>query len=106
MALLEAAVRQQKMIAIDIDLSGMPASKNAEGSTKGYFAGKKNIYGRQLARVVFPATSEIVAEALYPGNTLSMEVFKQMVAKTEERLHLETKAQRSLIRLRLDGGIG
>ena len=105
-ALLEAAVRQQKMIAIDIDLSGMPASKNAEGSTKGYFAGKKNIYGRQLARVVFPATSEIVAEVLYPGNTLSMEVFKQMVAKTEERLHLETKAQRSLIRLRLDGGFG
>ena len=105
-ALLKDATRAQKIVTIDIDLSGMPASKNAEGSTKGYFAGKRNIYGRQLARVVFSDTSEIVAEALYPGNTLSMKVFKQMVIKMEQRLHLETKAQRALIRLRLDGGFG
>ena len=105
-ALLKDAACQQKIVTIDIDLSGMPASKNAEGSTKGYFSGKRNIYGRQLARVVFADTSEIVAEALYPGNTLSMKVFKQMVARTEKRLNLETKAQRSLIRLRLDGGFG
>ncbi len=105
-ALLKDATRAQKIVTIDIDLSGHPASKNAEGASKGYFSGKRNIYGRQLARVVFPDTSEIVAEALYPGNTLSMEVFKQMVAKTEKRLNLETKAQRSLIRLRLDGGFG
>ena len=105
-ALLKDAARAQKIVTIDIDLSGMPASKNAEGSTKGYFPGRRNIYGRQLARVVFPDTSEIVAEALYPGNTLSMKVFKQMVAKMEQRLHLETKAQRSLIRLRLDAGFG
>ena len=103
---LENAAREQKIVTIDIDLSGQPTSKNAQGASKGYFSGKRNIYGRQLARVVFPDTSEIVAEALYPGNTLSMEVFKQMVARTEERLHLETKAQRSLIRLRLDGGFG
>ncbi len=105
-ALLKDAACQQKIVTIDIDLTGMPASKNAEGSTKGYFAGKRNIYGRQLARVVFPLTQEIVAEGLYPGNTLSMKVFKQMVARTEKQLNLETKAQRSLIRLRLDGGFG
>jgi len=105
-AWLKNAARAQKIVTIDIDLSGMPASKNAEGSTKGYFPGRRNIYGRQLARVVFPDTSEIVAEALYPGNTLSMKVFKQMVAKMEQQLHLETKAQRSLIRLRLDAGFG
>ena len=104
--LLEVAAREQKIVTIDIDLSGLPASKNAEGSSKGYFSGKRNIYGRQLARVVSPDTAEIVAEALYPGNTLSMEVFKEMVARTEERLSLETKAQRALIRLRLDGGFG
>ena len=31
------------------DLSGMPASVKAEGSTKDHFAGKRNTYGRQLA---------------------------------------------------------
>ena len=35
-----------------------------------------------------------------------MEVFKQMVAEMEKRLCLETKAQRQLIRLRLDAGFG
>ena len=104
-ALLRDATRAQKIVTIDIDLSGHPASKNAQGARKGYFSGKRNIYGRQLARVVFPLTQEIVAEALYPGNTLSMEVFKQMVAKMELRLSVETKAQRSLIRLRLDAGL-
>jgi hypothetical protein len=105
-ALLKDATQAQKIVTIDIDLSGHPASKNAQGASKGYFPGKRNIYGRQLARVVFPDTSEIVAEALYPGNTLSMEVFKQMVAKMEKRLCQKTKAQRQLIRLRLDAGFG
>ncbi len=105
-ALLKDAAQAQQIVTIDIDLSGHPTSKNAQGASKGYFSGKRNIYGRQLARVVFADTSEIVAEALYPGNTLSMEVFKQMVAKMEKRLCLETKAQRQLIRLRLDAGFG
>jgi len=105
-ALLKDATQAQKIVTIDIDLSGHPASKNAQGARKGYFSGKRNIYGRQLARVVFPSTSEIVAESLYPGNTLSMKVFKQMVVKMEKRLCLETKAQRQLIRLRLDAGFG
>ncbi len=62
-----------------MDLSGMPASKKAEEAEKGYFAGKRNIYGRQLARILVPETQEIVAECLYPGNRLSCKVFKDMV---------------------------
>ena len=91
---------------IDMDLSGMPASRNAECSTKGYFAGEKNVHGRQLARILFPGTQEIIAEKLYPGNMTSCKAFKTMVAKMEQVLPLDTGAKRSHIRLRLDGGFG
>ena len=93
-------------MTIDIDLSSLPASKKAEGSTKGYVAGKKNVYTRQLARVLVPETQEIVTQSLYPGNTLSCSVFKEMVYKMENHLSLDTKAKRQQILLRLDAGFG
>jgi hypothetical protein len=104
--LLRSAQREGRVETIDMDLSGMPASKKAEGSQKGYFAGKRNIYGRQLARVLVPKTQEIVTESLYPGKRISCKAFKAMVGKMEQILPLDTKAQRKLIRLRLDGGFG
>ena len=103
---LEKAQKEDRVVTIDMDLSGMPASKKAEGAEKGYFAGKRNIYGRQLARVLVPKTQEIVTESLYSGKKTSCKVFKDMVQKMELTLSLETKAQRKLIRLRLDGGFG
>jgi hypothetical protein len=105
-ALLENAQREERVTTIDMDLSGMPASKKAEGAKKGYFSGKRNIYGRQLARILVPETQEIVSESLYPGNRTSCKVFKDMVKKMEQILSLNTKPQRKLIRLRLDGGFG
>jgi hypothetical protein len=104
--LLKSAQREERMETIDMDLSGMPASRKAEGSEKGYFAGKRNIHGRQLARVLVPKTQEIVTESLYSGKKTSCKAFKDMVQKMERTLCLETKAQRKLIRLRLDGGFG
>jgi len=104
--LLESAQKEGRVETIDMDLSGMPASKRAEGSEKGYFAGKRNTYGRQLARILVPKTQEIVAESLYPGKMTSCKVLKSVVEKMEQRLSLSTKAQRGLIRLRLDGGFG
>lgn len=107
-SLLEKAQKENKPLTIDIDLSGHIASKNAEQSKKGYFSSKKNAYGRQLARVLVPDTQEIIAESLYPGNTVSWDnaVFKAMIAKMEHNLCIQTKSQRSSIRLRLDGGFG
>lgn len=105
-SLLEKAQKEGKIETIDMDLSGMPASKNAEESEKGYFAGKRNIYGRQLARILVSETQEIVADCLYPGNRLSCKAFKDMVKKMEQQLPLSAKVQRRLIRLRLDGGFG
>lgn len=98
---LKQSLKEQTTTTIDLDLSAQPASKNAQGSSKGYFSKKRNTYGRQLARVVFPSTSEIVTEGLYPGNTLSCEVFKEMVRKTERILSLETKKQRKLTGIEL-----
>ena len=91
---------------IDMDLSGMPASRKAESSEKGYFAEKRNTYGRQLARVLVSRTQEIVSESLYPGNVTSCMVFKDMMDKMEQHLSLHTREQRRLIRLRFDGGFG
>jgi hypothetical protein len=103
---LENAQRGGSVVTIDMDLSGMPASKNAKESEKGYFSGKRNIYGRQLARILVPETQEIVAECLCPGSRLSCKAFKDMVKKMEQVLPLGAKTQRRLIRLRLDGGFG
>ncbi|MHC4792453.1 MAG: transposase [Planctomycetota bacterium] len=105
-AYIKQAFSEQQVITVDLDLSGQPISKNAEGSSKGYFSGKRNIYGRQLARIVVPETQEIVAEALYPGNRHSCKVFKEMVARMEKVLAFDTREKRKLIRLRLDAGFG
>ena len=32
---------QQGLLILDVDLTGLPAGKHAQGSTKGYFSGKK-----------------------------------------------------------------
>jgi len=106
LSFLEGSQKARKVETIDMDLTGMPASKKAEGSEKGYFSGKRNTYGRQLARILVSGTQEIVAESLYPGNVTSCMVFKEMVKKMEHQLSLNTKDQRRLIRLRLDGGFG
>lgn len=96
----------EKWITIDCDLSGQPASKRAENSTKGYFATRKNAHGRQLARLCVAETAEIVVDRLYPGNTTSCAVFKEMILHLEEVLNLEHKQTKARIRLRLDGGFG
>jgi hypothetical protein len=104
--ILENARIEWRIETVDMDLSGMPASKKAECSTKGYFAGEKNIHGRQLARIVFAKTQEIISESLYSGNKTSCKAFKPMVEKMERILGLADISHRKLIRFRLDAGFG
>jgi hypothetical protein len=104
--ILESAKSEGRIDTIDMDLSGMPASKKAECSTKGYFSDQRNIHGRQLARIIFSKTQEIISESLYPVNKTSCKTFKAMVQKMEHNLGLTEKSQRELIRLRLDAGFG
>jgi len=97
---------EPEQITIDFDLSAQPSSKRAQKAAKGYFAKRRNSYGRQLARISVASTSEIVADQLYSGNTLSCAAFKDMVHQMEEVLNLSEKSTRRRIRLRLDGGFG
>jgi hypothetical protein len=80
--ILESARIEGIIETIDMVLSGMPASKKAECSTNGYFPEEKNIYGRQLARIVFPKTPEIISESLYRGNKTSCKAFNMQSIQT------------------------
>lgn len=91
---------------IDIDLTGLFASARADGSTKGYFSGHRNAYGRQLVRIGATAYREVIASLLYPGSWLSLPTLQPAIGALEEHLQLTTAAQRAGIRIRLDGGFG
>jgi hypothetical protein len=101
-----ASKRESQSLTIDFDLSAQPSSKRAQKAAKGYFAKRKNSYGRQLARISVAETGEVVADQLYAGNMLSCMAFKEMVVTMEHRLALSEKPTRRCIRLRLDGGFG
>ncbi len=93
-------------IHVDIDLSALPIGKHAEGAKKGYVAKKQNTYTRQLARLVCGETQEIFSNQLYPGDTRSDAVFKEMLGKLGTVLTLDTASKRSRVRLRFDAGFG
>jgi Transposase DDE domain group 1 len=96
---------EEEMLLLEVDLTGLRASKRAEGSTKGYFSGSRNRTGRQLVRVSSPRYGEVLFEKLYPGNTTSSEVLKETIKEVERILELDaTKRKRTLVRL--DGGFG
>jgi len=97
---------RQGPLRVDIDLTGLPASRRAEGSTKGYFSGRRNTYGRQLVRIGATDYREVVASLLYPGSQTSLNALRPAVLTMEQILHLDTPAQRRNVLLRLDGGFG
>jgi hypothetical protein len=99
---------EREMLVVEVDLTGLRASKRAEGSTKGYFSGERNATGRQLLRVSVPQYKEILFEKLYAGNTTSCEVLKESIRELERILSLaeeRQKRRRTLVRLE-DGGFG
>lgn len=96
---------EKERLILEVDLTGLLASKNAEGSTKGYFPGKRNRRGRQLVRVSAPQYGEVLFEKLYPGNTSSKEVLKETLTEIERILGLDRERRRRTL-IRLDGGFG
>jgi hypothetical protein len=98
---------ERQMLVVEVDLTGLRASKRAEGSTKGYFSGERNATGRQLLRVSVPQYKEILFEKLYAGNTTSCEVLKESIRELERILSLaEERQKRRRTLVRLDGGFG
>lgn len=96
---------KREMLIVEVDLTGLRASKRAERSTKGYFSGERGATGRQLVRASSPNYGEIIFSKLYPGNTNSCEVLKETISEVERVLgSSHYKRQRTLVRL--DGGFG
>lgn len=89
---------------LDIDLTPLPISKHAEGSTKGKFD-RKNRYGRQLARVHAPQYHETLFSHVYPGKQESSPAYVPTLEALETFLDL-TPAQKERTVLRSDAGFG
>jgi hypothetical protein len=75
-------------LVLDVDLTGMPAGKHAEHSVKGYFSSARSRRGRQQGRVLASQYDEIVCDALYPGNTLLVQVLPDLITQAEQVLGL------------------
>lgn len=89
---------------LDIDLTPLPISKHAEGSTKGKFE-KKNSYGRQLARVHAPQYHETLFSRVYPGKQESSPAYVPTLEALDTFLQL-TPVQKQRTVLRSDAGFG
>jgi hypothetical protein len=92
-------------LILDVDLTGLITSQDAEGSTKGYFANQRGKRGRQLCRVLATPYQEVVWQSLVPGNTLSKAMLKPAMTGAQQRLHL-SRDQRSQTLVRWDAGFG
>lgn len=96
---------EQGWQVLDVDMTGMPAGRQGEGVTKGYFSGQKNQRGRQLGRVVATLYDEIVVERLYNGKIQLNGSLDELVTAAEEVLDLEAEhLERTIVRV--DGGAG
>jgi hypothetical protein len=95
----------RSLLRVDIDLTGMFASKWAKGSTKGYFSGQRNAYGRQLVRIGATDYREVVASLLYPGFQTSLASLHPAVLTLERVLYLDEERRRGTL-LRIDAGFG
>jgi hypothetical protein len=96
---------EREMLLLEIDLTGLRASKRAQLSTKGYFSGERNATGRQLVRASAPLYGEVPFSKLHAGNTTSCEVLKGTIAEIERVLR-SSPEHRSRTLVRLDGGFG
>lgn len=95
----------KQALVLDVDMSGMPAGRQGEGVTKGYFAGPKNRRGRQLGRVAATLYDEIVVERLYNCKRQLDKSLSELVEAADQVLELNDKRRTQVI-LRVDAGGG
>jgi hypothetical protein len=90
---------------LDADTTGLPAGRNAELCTKGYFARQRNRRGRQLARVVASRYEEIVTDQVYAGKVQLTECLQPVIQAAAAVLDLDaTKRARTILRVDAGGG--
>jgi hypothetical protein len=59
----------QQLLFLDIDLTGLPASRRAEASTKGYFSGGKTAVGASLPALVPRSTMKAWSPCSIPATS-------------------------------------
>lgn len=96
---------EKQCLMIDIDPTGLPASRRAQGSRKGYFSGRRNSHGRQLARLSVPTYHETLCSQLYPGNQQASTMLKPAITVAQEFLGLTPETRQRTI-IRSDAGLG
>jgi hypothetical protein len=90
----------------------LPASRHAEGSTRGYMGRCRSKTGRKRVRVRAAVTQETVWETVVAGNTVeTLAVVQEAVTEAEQLLGLAgeeeaVQAKRARTEIRLDGGWG
>ena len=96
---------EQQWQVLDVDTSGMPAGKQGEQVTKGYFSGKRGRRGRQLGRVWATLYEEVIVDRLYSGKIQLEKSFQQLVEMAEDVLDLMAdKRERTILRFDAGGG--
>ena len=96
---------QQQWQVLDVDTTGMPAGRQGERVTKGYFSGKRGRRGRQLGRVWATLYEEVVVDRLYSGKIQLEQSFQQLVEMAEDVLGLVPGKRKRTI-LRFDASAG
>lgn len=102
----------QDLLVLDVDLSPLPASQQAEGSERGYMGRCRSKTGRKLVRVRPAQSQETVWETVVPGRTAeSLAVLQEALTQAEQRLGLAgedeiAQTKRGQVEIRLDSGWG
>jgi hypothetical protein len=100
------------LLVLDVDLSPLPASAQAEGSERGYMGRCRSKTGRKLVRVRAASSQETIWEEVIPGRTAeSLPVLQTAIQAAEQLLGLAgddpvTQARRARTEIRLDSGWG
>jgi hypothetical protein len=103
---------QQGLLILDVDLSPLPASRHAEGSTRGYMGRSRSKTGRKLVRVRAAQYQETVWEEVWAGNTVeSLAILQAVLEQAEHRLGFAgdsdaAQTKRARTEIRLDSGWG
>jgi hypothetical protein len=102
----------QDLLVLDVDLSPLPASRQAEGSERCYMGRCRSKTGRKLVRVRAAQYQETIWETVVPGRTAeSLSVLQEALTQTEQLLGVAgedeaAQAKRGRVEIRLDSGWG
>jgi hypothetical protein len=100
------------LLVLDVDLSPLPTSRQAEGSERGYMGRCRSKTGRKLVRVRAAQSQETVWETVVPGRTAErLAVRQEALTQAEQRLGLAgedegAQTKRGQVEIRLDSGWG